>query len=572
MSMDNGMVLTGWTQPNADFDPGTGVVTLNNLPFGLFLAKYDTSGNLVYARAVADTMAGQYSSSSFLKIACDHSGNTFMIVGVYGSYTPWEYTGIGFKVNGNMMFDSIPPGTGRYFIIKYGPNGKIRSVKKMALEVELSDLIFDNHDNLIISGHFGQWLTTTTRDLAPGPGVSLFTSDGPDGFIIKMNPAGHLTFIKVLHYVYTGPYNGVIADIFPYNLAVDSKDNIIFSVYVNGLYDVDPGPDTNLVHAAYSSSNENGNFLFEKLDSSGNFVYRKKFFNTKFGMGLKVDANDNIILYGGLGAPIDIAPSNNNSVIITPTHSYGNMLIAKFNNNGLYRYSKLISGNAEASLYDFHITKNNKFFLYASTEDSTTFASAGIPSVGACSPYGKRIIMELDTMFNAFYYDEISNSYDSSAWYPHILSGTQNDIYLCGYYTGRFDADFSPAAYFLENPDVNPVHSVRSGVISKYQFPINPAPRLLYEPGASFISAEKNDDNTFLIYANSSSPPVVCPINNSVKYHNSTFRVFNSAGQQVYADIFSKDEPVQLNLIAGIYFVQISSENKILGSAKLIAY
>src|SRR6185436_4236504 len=120
MSMDNGMVVTGWADTTADFDTGPGIVKLNNLPLGLYIAKYDTSGNLVYARSAADTMAGEYDAGTFLKIVCDHIGNTYMIWGLYAVNTPpYTYTGIGFRVNGNMIFDSIPAGKFRFFIIKY---------------------------------------------------------------------------------------------------------------------------------------------------------------------------------------------------------------------------------------------------------------------------------------------------------------------------------------------------------------------------------------------------------------------------------------------------------------------
>jgi len=295
-------------------------------------------------------------------------------------------------------------------------------------------------------------------------------------------------------------------------------------------------------------------------------------------MGLKIDGNDNVILYGALDTPIDIDPSNNNTVIINPTGTYGCLLFAKFNNNGAYKYSKFITGSEDNYMNDFHITKNNKFFFYASFNDSAALAPAGIPSIGECSVYGKKIIVQMDSMFNAFYYDEISNSYDSSSYFQYILSGTQNNIYLCGSYSGRFDADFSSGVYYLENPNVNPPDHIHSGLISKYEFPSNLRLQGLRQPQADFIAEKavvekQENDIGFSIAANTLSPPAIFLFENTLKNPGCLLRVFNTAGKLIYQKTHALEKTkIQLNLTPGIYLVQICSGSEIMTSGKLVAY
>src|SRR6185436_13287482 len=156
MSQDNSVVFTGSADTSVDFDPGPGVykLTSNTLAFGSFLAKYDSAGNFIYARAVPDTMWGTYPEAAAWKVVCDNYGNAYVILYFDAAYvSAGQYAGMGIKKkSGVTVYDSLPIFKFRNSILKYNSNGKCTSVKKMAIDVELSDAIIDHHDNLIISG------------------------------------------------------------------------------------------------------------------------------------------------------------------------------------------------------------------------------------------------------------------------------------------------------------------------------------------------------------------------------------------------------------------------------------
>jgi hypothetical protein len=439
VSMDNSIVACGDADSTVDFDPGPGMLNLDISQYGYFISKYDTGGNVLFAKPMYDTTAGSAPSGGFLKVICDNNNNFYLIIGIYApSNNQNDFVGIGFNISGVMNYDSIPKGKSRYFLVKFDGNGNCLYMKKMALNIEVDDAIIDNDDNLIICGYF-----SGSKDLAPGTPVQIFTAAEEDAFVTKLDSTGNISFIKLIHCEGAGAGYAYIA---PHSLTSDSQNNIFFVAELQGIYDLDPGIDSNIVTAPYC----NGscvNYLLEKLDSFGNFIYMKKFFQNGIPISLKADLYDNIYLWCDTS-------------------------ISKYHNNGNLIFLKDIGNKVD--IYDLQITKSNKFFLYGATADSVGFALLGIPSVGQTIGNGKKVIIQADSLLNGYYFAEISNSFDSTSWYNSILSDIQDNIYLFGYYAGLFDADFNAGTYNLENPYANPLQQTRSCIISKYQTAYNP--------------------------------------------------------------------------------------------------
>lgn len=545
ISMNNSIVSCGSADSTVDFDPGPGVVTLNNLWWEFFISKYDSAANLVFAKPMLDTAFAGYPTCVSRKIICDKIGNFYLILGLCGPYLPSNYTGIGWNIAGAMTIDSIQKGKMRYFIIKFDGSGNCLFVKKMANNVYINDAIIDNNDDLIMCGNF-----SGTKDLAPGPPVQVFSTTEEDAFVTKLDSSGIIIYINVIHCTDAGA--GGYALINPGALTVDSQDNLFFGLGMQGVYDIDPGIDSNIVTAPYDPNGVWGNTLLVKWDSTGNFVFRKKFFRSGFGFNISIDEYDKLYLWGLLGDyPVDIDPGPD-TVMLTST-DYLDAVIAKFNNNGTYVISKQITGNDWQEIEDFHITKNNKYYLLGLTrDDSTAFASLGIPNIGQSSPCGKRVIIQTDSLLNGFYFQTISNSCDSEAYFNSgLLSDLDDNFYLFGGYTGVFDADLGAGVYNLNNPFALQPYSL-SCVISKYATANSP------------VNVYDNEDfSSVIIFPNPADEYSVISYRFAV---GDIIRVTNVLGKIIFTKtVEAPASSLKLQTIhytPGIYFVELIVEGE----------
>ncbi|HRF19894.1 MAG TPA: SBBP repeat-containing protein, partial [Chitinophagaceae bacterium] len=108
--------VTGYFSGTADFDPGAG--TANIISAGtqdIFFAKYDASGNYVYAKALGGT-GGDYSND----IALDGSGNVY-VTGYFngtGDFDPGAGTANLTSAGNNDLFFAKYDASGNYVYAK----------------------------------------------------------------------------------------------------------------------------------------------------------------------------------------------------------------------------------------------------------------------------------------------------------------------------------------------------------------------------------------------------------------------------------------------------------------------
>jgi len=84
-SLDGSIYLTGSFAGTIDFDPGSGVENLDAGNYAAkFIAKYDSGGNFVWAKALKATTAS--SIANFYKVILDHAGNIYLAGSFYGTF------------------------------------------------------------------------------------------------------------------------------------------------------------------------------------------------------------------------------------------------------------------------------------------------------------------------------------------------------------------------------------------------------------------------------------------------------------------------------------------------------
>jgi len=215
------IVLTGFSQ-NGQF----GDTTLSGTPF--FLAKYDTSGTLKWARTI-----GTAGSGSETSVAMDTSGNIFVTGGsdglllvdtlvIYASYFVVKYdesgnvkwvrdiapnhssAGVqpsdincdlsnniyvtGFILGDTTRFDSthflVPQAGGNMFLVKYDARGTVDWAMKSnnTKFASSSHIAFDAHNNIYMTGNF--------TDSVNIGGISLAGNGTSSAFFAKFEPNG----------------------------------------------------------------------------------------------------------------------------------------------------------------------------------------------------------------------------------------------------------------------------------------------------------------------------------------------------------------------------------------------
>ncbi len=198
----------------ADFD----TIQINTTG-SLFLAKYDTAGNAIWAKKAGEGMG----SNSTLSLAVDRLGNIF-ITGAYGT-SP-------------IYFDSItlptPTREGVMFIAKYNNDGKVVWAKSVpcysrgnhpriyGISVGNS-LVTDSSGNIIVAGAI-QGDSIAFDNIPIISNGSIYNS-----FIAKYSSTGNIIWAKSMN------ENSSVFN-YPYFISVDTRSNLYVTGSYNGAY------------------------------------------------------------------------------------------------------------------------------------------------------------------------------------------------------------------------------------------------------------------------------------------------------------------------------------------------
>ncbi len=266
------IIVSGGFTGTVDLDPDGGVITATAAFIGdAFVANFDASGSLVWAKHIRSTFAG---SARVDALATDATGNVF-VAGAFGSKVDFdpgaalvELTSVG--VSGNQDI----------YLLKLSSQGNFSWVKQMGGDdIDLpTDLVIDAAGNAYVTGYFND-----TADFDATAGIGNFVSRGmDDGFLVKFDNAGNQAWSKQLG---GGGYDEGWRMVY---------DNNFDYVYLTGAFsdtvDFDPGSGVNTLIGKGDQD-----VYLSKVDAGGNFLWTKQF------GGAYIDAS------GGIG----ISPGGN---------------------------------------------------------------------------------------------------------------------------------------------------------------------------------------------------------------------------------------------------------------------
>ena len=316
---DSNYVYTaGFFKGTCDFDPGTGVMDLvSNGDRDIFVTKQDSTGALVWARAVGGT-----GFDWGFDIDVDSDGNVY-VVGIFQNTVDFD--------PGAGLDSKTSAGASDMFIWKLDLFGNhvYTHTFGSAQSDEIRDIAIDENDNIFVAIQF-----RGTIDFDPGIGNTSLTAQGGSvsAAIAKFDNTGNLVWAKhVSESTTTGTYG----------VAVSPSGDVYATGFFYATGDFDPGIGTNTI------TNAGGGDLFlSKFDASGTYQWAKGIGGTSEDQGWKVttDKDGDVLLTGVTEGTLDLDPGAGVNTYAGPGGS--DILIAKFDDSGNQLWAHGFGGDA----------------------------------------------------------------------------------------------------------------------------------------------------------------------------------------------------------------------------------
>ncbi len=411
--------VTGFFQGTADFDPTDVVMNLTSAgSYDIFLAKYNSIGNLVFAKGIGGTGDDRGNG-----LVLDNSGNIFF-TGNYSTTADFN-PGVGnanlTPMGGNDVFIAEFDAVGNYIWAKsIGGNGDDVS----------NGIVMDAANNIYISGYFND-----TADFDSGVGIAnIVTAGNYDAFIAKYSGSGNYIFAKNI-----GGSNSDAG----YSIAIDASSNIFITGSFSGAADFDPSAGVaNLI------SNGLDDIFLAKYDISGNYLFANKIGGTgnDEGYSITTDIAGNVLLTGSFKNTVDFDPGAG-IVNLVATGINRDMFLAKYSSTGSYIYAMRAGGVGYAEGDAITTDAGGNVYIMGLFHDTTDFdIGAGVANLFAQSPNPSIFIAKYDAAgnyINAFTIAQLPGA-GSTTVYPYYALNidASGNVYVTGDF--GFISDFDP--------------------------------------------------------------------------------------------------------------------------------
>jgi hypothetical protein len=325
------LYTTGDFSGTVDFDPGPAVDYRTPDPTytGIFLSKFDSSGNLLWVKTWYATSIFESNS-----VGVDSSGSVY-VTGYFNFTADFD--------PGPAVDNHTSHGAGDAFLISLDSSGSFRWVRTWGgtYPDRPSAITVDMLDGIYITGGFA----SKNADFDPGPGedlhstaryddvfLSKFDSNGnfqwartwgglgrdagisaaaditgnvyvagafdsteyarPDAFLVKYDPNGN--------YLWADTWGGNWADS-AVTVAVDENGNGYVAGCFRGKVDFDPGPGT-----SYIKSNAQNDAFLSKFDPDGNYLWTRSWGGSHFDVPFSaaVSGWGDVYVTGNFDSPV----------------------------------------------------------------------------------------------------------------------------------------------------------------------------------------------------------------------------------------------------------------------------
>ncbi len=320
-----------------------GTITLINA--GIFLVKYDTNGNVLWAKRAGGT--GDYSES----VTVDASGNAY-IAGTSGSYT--------IAFDSITLTNSLPYMGNQYsdmFIVKYDSAGNVLWAKSVGgAQNEAAYSITADTSGIYVAGAFSsQTISFGSNTLSNDT-----TNGSSDIFIAKYDAVGNVLWAKSAGGTHKDYGSSVAADAFG-------------NLYLSGSFQSQAITFGSTILTAAGC----GNMFLAKYNASGNLLWAKSAGGTN-----DVRVNSNIVDTQGNCYVVGSFPCNSiifGSITLTNDSIYfpcdimatSDMFLVKYDPNGNVLWAKSVGGTLNDAASSVTIDASNNLYISGSFQSSS---------------------------------------------------------------------------------------------------------------------------------------------------------------------------------------------------------
>jgi hypothetical protein len=516
--------VTGYFNDTADFDPSPAQYLLSTpAGYGGFIAKYNTSGALVWAKA----LTGQGFCIGY-GITLNMNGD-IIITGRFSDTVDFDPS-----VN---TANQICHGNDDIFLACYSPQGNYKWCSRMGgnYNDEGREVCTDSAGRIYITGYF-----RGNSDFDPSPTLVMISSMSLslDMFIGCYDSTGSYNWAKKV----TGPLDEVGESIHIHSgqLLIGGKHE--------GQSDFDPG-----VSNTNTGVFGDGNAFMASYDLSGNFNW----VNSLGGTGdndlintITTNAVGEIYVCGRYGGPADFDPSS--AVYNLNSLGFDDGFLAKYSSGGNFIWAIPVSAPWPDEGTDMTVTPAGDVWVCGFLRDSADFdPGAGVDYAVADN-----------SLTNSFLANYSSNG--TYQWAFTLFGGenfafsigldADTNIYVCGNYIQTVDFDPSAGTANLNNAMYSDMF------IAKYRT----GPIQQGNPDA----VEEVINENLMIFPNPSSG-----IFSVVVDDESQVRIFNLQGEEVWQSVLSRGtQKIDItHLPSGMYLIEnVTLETRVKKTARII--
>lgn len=426
--------VTGDFKGSVDFDPGSGIVllgasgTLN--ASDVFIAKYDTQGNYVWAIK----LGGDYTEHAN-SIDIDPSGNIY-ITGTFSGPTDFD------PGAGVAQLPFTPTAYWESFIAKYDSNGNYIWAKSLTGGLGTSSFslaIDDTEAFFYITGSFDG-----TVDFDPGSGTANLTATAGDQniFLAKYDSSGNYIWAKSMggNSCCAQAANCVNADF---------AGNVQITGYFNGTVDFDPGAGVANLIVPPADGNSNHIFI-ARYDSSGNYKWANAIgaYGDNRGSSLQADVTGNVYATGWFKDTVDFDPGPGVKNLFG--FNGFNIFLAKYDSAGKYIWAKGFgNANGGASASSLHLDGSSNLFVTGSFFDTIDFdpgiGMANLTAVSNQPANANTFIAKYDTACNYKWAISMpASGFNAQNTGFCIDVDATDNVFVTGWFTRT--ADFDPGS------------------------------------------------------------------------------------------------------------------------------
>lgn len=504
MDSNGDLIIAGTFSNTVDFDPSLNTEErTSNGWWDAFVAKYDTTGALIWVRTFGST---DFDYAQALMIDSD---DNIYVSGNYGG---------SMDIDPGPDLETISPIGGICsYLLKLTTDGEYAWSRNLTgYDVRITS-IKQGVQGIVCGGYF----TQTCEFNNEGSSFSM-TSDGTqDVFVLTLTIEGVFINAKQLGNSGQNILRG---------FDLDANGNIYLSCEFEGSIDVDPGSESTLLTVTNPSNY--GNFI-GKYDSDFELIWAKmpEFPSYAQFRNIIVHTEDEIIFNGYFKDSIRFDQFNDLSWHFSAGDD--DQFIGKMNSNGEMQWLRFFGNEEEDDGGKLHISEDGIIYMYdyfsgtIDTDPGTEINEAS--SIGSNDNY----ILKMSPDGEKLWFLQDSTDFPNAYYMSALISGSQNDLYaLYSFYNAMGVVENGTLYSFLSNGD----------------FDI-----LLIQLKSDNMLNIAEGQLSIVIYPNPASDLIKIEGLNGKEV---VYSIMNSDGQEV-SNGTTNCEIILINLAPGLYFLKL---------------